>query len=443
MAISTAKGGVQAPKLDLNRIPTGDERPTPSMQRGYFSPPVQRGYFSPPEDRSMADHSASSFIDDLPGTHKRSNSAPGSISFLGKVKSKMSPKRDRKTPAAEQNTENEKPSKKEFPYTLHLVTEGCKEYLEKDGQKISTEARQRLYMDLKLELRGNTDSVSENFTTTMIQDDEYYKTLAFDIKFPQYCVTASIDEAKDIYPSEIKPFCTLMVVLSKSPPYKLIKFITDDVGMITTAKDQKCIGNDSDRVKGFFNDSVSISITPVGGLPKHWHLDERAPNTANSENKYVHSTGWSICAKAGLQSDVLTGPTANAGLSLGYEKKKMVETNVTDFSIRDRYNGAATGWSLYYTNLDGKKKWKDHFNVLSVKDVASLAKSSLSLKAESVYRGPIDAADKIKWIVRFEPKFRLLRSRSLTSGVWHTCHTLEICLKTEFVIDMETLQVKF
>ena len=341
-------------------------------------------------------------------------------------------------------------SPKEDIIGIHLPTDDktTESYMEQEMDLKSGKVKDgSSRISVKSELFGSTHSVEAKAmvkkTVTPVSDS----LVEVDLKFPEYMITASIGGENEIHPSVLQPYCTLNISLSKAPPYKLIKFSTSDVGMIArSVEDQTLMGNDTSDVRGFFNDSANIFLIPGDGdrphLPNHWHLEDRAPNTPNSKSMYVSTTGWSVGASAGASSDVMTGGEVSANVSLTYSKSNEVTTEIEDFSVRDHYNGSMSSWHFYYTDLDGKKKWKDHFTgsdfFPKAKSIANLAKSSLPLKTESVYRGPLEAKDKIKWTFCFEPNFRLLHVAS-----WNRkrCYSLTLSLSATFTVDMENLEV--
>ena len=93
-----------------------------------------------------------------------------------------------------------------------------------------------------------------------------------------------------------------------------------------------------------------------------------------------------------------------------------MQHTINDFSVRNISDGSMTGWNFYYTAVDGDK-WENHLHFWNhVEYIADLAKSTLTLNAEGVYRGPADRNDKLQWNVLFKPTFSLLRANYVKSS---------------------------
>ena len=263
---------------------------------------------------------------------------------------------------------------------------------------------------------------------------------------------AFIEDEDWIKSTEIKMSCEVDIALyaTKSPPYKWIQFRLTDAAKIKSMCQslEEGKGNDTRSAKGFFNDCFTIFIYPSRSgektdpnsseLPEGWSRPYMTPHTPNSETTYLSTTGWDFNVNVGVSGSEKASAGGARNFSATYKRNNQVQTTVKDFSIRDLSDDSMTGWSLYYTAMDGKK-WVDHCTLFGdVSDIADSARSSLTFNGEAIYRAPIDCNDEIEWTVLLKPRFRLLRSSNL--GVQRKCYSLHIEQKLQFDLDMK--QVK-
>ena len=261
----------------------------------------------------------------------------------------------------------------------------------------------------------------------------------FNLKFPEYKVTVWIDGKKDLA-SELELFCTLKILLSKEPPHTKITFSTSTmrVGMCV------CKRADKKKIRGFFSDSATITITPSHQLPAGWTARaDTGPETPNVLNTEVHTTGWHAGGTISVEPDLMMGVKPKAALNAGYSSSTQRTMSSEDFTYHNKCSGQRSEWKRYYTKLDGKDEWKKHFKrtlgiVTEVDKIADLAKTSLPLEAISVYEGPFQTSDKIKWTVCFEPNFRLLRVKSRKGK----CYYLKLRMSAEFTTNTNPFDVK-
>lgn len=206
----------------------------------------------------------------------------------------------------------------------------------------------------------------------------------------------------------VKWFCTIDIWLyaTKTPRKKWIRFkLTDAVGMSAS------MGSDDKWARGFFNKSAHLYLYPGRGedpdtsmLPEGWSRPSLQPKTPNSSTKYKSTTGWTFGVSGGGSS---SGPSAN--VTATHKDDQEEETVINDFSVRNISDESMTGWDFYYTAVDGEH-WKDHFNWKEdVLPIADLAKSTLNLNAECLYRGPPDTNEKIPWSFKLKFTYSCLR----------------------------------
>ena len=255
-----------------------------------------------------------------------------------------------------------------------------------------------------------------------VNDSEVHATA----KRPQKPYTARIDGQKWIKPTNIRFSCEVDIALyaTKSHPYKWIRFRLTDANKIKSMCEsyEECQGNNTCSAKGFFNDCFTVFIFPSGvkktdpcssELPEGWSRPYMTPHTPNSGNTYLSTTGWEFGASVGLSGSSESGGGGTGSFSVKYKRSNQVQTTVKDFSVRDLSDGSMTGWSLYYTAMDGKK-WQDHYSSGGdILDIADSARSSLTFNGEAIYRAPFDCEETLEWTVLFRPRFRLLRSSNV------------------------------
>ena len=229
----------------------------------------------------------------------------------------------------------------------------------------------------------------------------------------------------------LKAFCTIDISLyaTKTPRQKWIKFqLTDAVG-VTVSMTQ-----DDNWAKGWFNHSANIYLFPGGGvdpnnsqLPPNWTRPNIQPHTPNSQTTYTDTTGWSFGVEGGVKPD---GPYANVKAS--YSQSNQTQKTINDFSVRNRSDESMTGWDFYYTAVDGNS-WSDHFTWYGTPlPIADLAKSTLTLNAEGVYRGPPDKNESIPWSFQFSPKWAVLRGNFTETDIY----LISYGLNNQLMIDM-------
>lgn len=103
-----------------------------------------------------------------------------------------------------------------------------------------------------------------------------------------------------------------------------------------------------------------------------------------------------------------SGPHADVSASFS-EAHEETTTSVHNFSVRNVSDGSMTGWEFYYTAMDGDN-WVNHYdpNTRSIKPIANLAKSTLTLNAEGVYKAPAETNKIIPWQLYLPVKFSCL-----------------------------------
>ena len=125
----------------------------------------------------------------------------------------------------------------------------------------------------------------------------------------------------------------------------------------------------------------------------------------NSETTYSSTTGWSI------------------GFS-GGSKAEEVQRTIEDFKFLNISDVSMSGWICYYTAMDGRN-WVKHYQkrntYTAVKPIADLARGTLTLNAECVYRGPANSNDKMDWTILFKPTFALMRTKNMRKHIPTIC----------------------
>ncbi len=288
----------------------------------------------------------------------------------------------------------------------------------------------------------------EQVTTRLIQflKNEQKETKSEPGNYWEHCTTIRFEQWVDNQPTHsslpgwlndrlkngfVKAFCTIDVTLyaTKQPRQKWIKYqLTDAVGM--SAK----MTSDDRWAKGWFNHSANIYIYPGSGsdpndsqLPGGWTRPYIAPLTPNSKTNYTSTTGWSFGVKGGIDSK---GPSAEVTAS--YSQRDQVQQTIEDFRVRNRSDASMTGWDFYYTAMDGNS-WEKHFTPHDApQPIADLAKSTLTLNSEAIYRGPPDENECIPWSFQFIPKWGCLRGNFFMGWLY----TLWITLELSATIDM-------
>lgn len=234
----------------------------------------------------------------------------------------------------------------------------------------------------------------------------------------------------------IKAFCTIDIWLyaTKTPRKKWIQFkLTDAVGMFAD------MGSDDKWARGFFNDTAHVYLFPGSGtdpatsqLPSaEWSRPSIQPKTPNSSTKYKSSTGWSFGVSAGVNPN---GPSAN--VTATHKDENEEETVIKDFSVRNISDASMTGWNFYYTAVD-RDHWGDHFNWKDdVLPIADLAKSTLTLNTECLYRGPPDSDEKVPWMFQFKFQWACLRGN--WKGTWK--YMIDYPMSQAFTINMGSVK---
>ena len=271
---------------------------------------------------------------------------------------------------------------------------------------------------------------------------EYHATISFsNNQFKPQHKRAPKWVKKCLSKGKLKCFCTIHVSLfaSENPRSKWIRFrLTDAVGMGAE------MGSNDERVRGFFNHSATVCLFPgVSKVDPHdssfpadnWCRPYMEPHTPNSETTYTSTTGWSIGAKAST--------TASAANSLGaeitttYDQSEQVTCTIKDFSVRNISDGVMTGWKFYYTAMD-EQKWKNHFKWnIAPKEIADLAKSTLTLNAEAVYQCPAKSDQLVPWNAELQLDWTTLKG----SFFFKSKYTTGFTIRNGMVIDTGIVQV--
>ena len=239
---------------------------------------------------------------------------------------------------------------------------------------------------------------------TILTLESYYAKGPRDAKFPDWLNDR-------LGKGHLKAFCTIHISLyaTHSPPQKWIKFkLTDAVGM--SAK----MGTDDNWAKGWFNHSAGIYLFPGSGkdrdcshLPSGWSRPNMEPHTPNLKTTYTSTTGWHFGLTAGAD---LSGPGGK--VKADYSQSNQEQCAISDFNVQNISDGAMTGWKFYYTAVDGEN-WRNHFRAGNApKEIADSAKSTLTLNAETVYMGPPDVSEELRWNFQIFFKWAALRGHA-------------------------------
>ena len=246
------------------------------------------------------------------------------------------------------------------------------------------------------------------------QQQHYYWEQLSTVHFEQYVLNQPTTSSGPDWLNDqlkkgfLKAFFSVDVSLyaTKTPRQKWIKFQLTDAAGVTVKMTQ-----DDGWAKGWFNHYADIYLFPGGGsdphhstMPPNWTRPNIQPHTPNSQTTYTDTTGWSFGVSAGVDP---SGPNAN--VTAAYSQSSQTQKTINDFSVRNRSDQSMTGWEFYYTAVDGDS-WKDHFTWNNAPlPIADLAKSTLTLNSEGVYRGPPDGSERIPWSFKFHPVWGVLR----------------------------------
>ncbi len=284
-----------------------------------------------------------------------------------------------------------------------------------------------------------TTILTEPFSVTHPEPPSFHRVSQSEVTttlaLPMYSYAVSIDKQNFwISRSIVNTSCKVDITLKATETGKFVQFKVKYGMSATTEEDEIRMAKNENNARGFFNDSGDVFFFPGADpkkpdFPHDWDNEDtpNAPQATNFEVTKVSSSEGGINVSVGYPGG------GQVGGSIG--RNEETTTVRKDFSVRT----SRTGRGFYYTALDDKK-WPDHFDGLfgfkKVKEIADLAKSHYTFRTEGLFKGPRDCTDKIKCTLLFKPKFRLLRTNSITK--W--CYSLTLKQSSTIELDMGLVQ---
>lgn len=157
------------------------------------------------------------------------------------------------------------------------------------------------------------------------------------------------------------------------------------------------MGKDADWCKGdgtilgslriYPGDKMTFELNEVP-IPKGWRIVNIAPESPNSENSYIRTTGWSVGATGG--GAISSDPKVAANLSFNYNTSQQYSETFRDFTAMNGSSSTYCFWEYRFTKL--YKDWESLFHGIQSRpeQFPELARSTMYMRNEVVYEIPAD-----------------------------------------------------